>query len=436
VRTVLTALWYNLFCIAPAELFLALFGRFFRKLREGIAVRRDWERTLRRSLALLPRGERILFHASSAGELQQALPVIRSIKEQHPSCQIGISFYSTSGMNFFKGDPAVAFTTYMPFDSPKNSMLFMTLISPKAYVIASWDMWFNHCLAARNIGSQVILIAGVLAPDSSRLKFPLRGITAETLRLFTKLFTVSDDDAQRMNTLTGGTISTESVGDPRYDHILDGIALAPHKLASTLLPQWESKLVITLGSIWEPDWEIIGQPLLKLAAEKKISIFAAPHQMHESFLSAIESACVKSGVRTARYTQLDQVEDRETIQVIIIDTIGILAALYLKSSFAYVGGAMGKGVHNVAEPAAFGLPLWFGPKHHHSLEARRAVETGAAVVVNDSCAFEQDMLELLNTPHLRLDRSDKARAVIHNFAGATTPIAQYIGSFLDLPAEK
>jgi len=426
VKTVLTAICYNLFFVVPTEILLVLFGRFSKKIREGLQVRKEWERNLRKSLALVPKGDRILFHAASAGELQQALPVIRKLKSIHPDWQFGISFFSVSGMNFFKGDPAVSFTTYMPFDSPKNSMLFMTLVKPKLYVIASWDMWFNHCLAARNVGAKVVMIAGVVSSDSSRLKFPLRGITAETFRLFHKIFTVAEGDAHRIKLLVGNSVEIEPAGDPRYDHILAGIADAPAKLASTHIPLWESSKIITLGSIWEPDWEILAKPLLEKVSARQIKVFAAPHQMHESFLVQIESDCVSRGILVERFSRLESCADRESLQLIIIDTIGLLAALYSRSQFAYVGGAFGKGVHNVAEPAAFGLPLWFGPNFHHSLEARRAVETNGSVSVSTAKEFEQDFADVLSNDALFDARSANTKSVVHDFSGATEIISNQL----------
>ncbi len=430
MRTVLIAICYNLFFIVPSEIFLATFGRFFKKIKQGLTARKDWLAKLNVATALIPKGDRILFHVASAGELQQALPVIRQLKTDHPDWQFVISFYSVSGMNFFKADPAVAFVTYMPFDSPKNSMLFMNIIRPKMYVICSWDMWFNHCLAARNVGSKVVMIAGVLSSDSSRLKFPLKTITAETYRLFHKIFTVSDGDAERIRALTKNSVETAVAGDPRYDYIINGIASAPEKLATTPIPLWEGSRIITLGSIWEPDWKIIGIPLLHQASSGKIKLFAAPHQMHETFLTQIESDCRERGILSERYSKLESTKDRESIQLIIIDTIGLLAALYSKSHFAYIGGACGKGVHNVAEPAAFGLPLWFGPKFHHSQEARRAIETGAATSVISETEFQTDFATIFEDHNLYESRARKSKSVIHDFAGSTVPLACEISNIV------
>lgn len=426
MRTVLTSICYNLFYIVPAEFFLALFGGFFKKIKMGLDARKEWLSKLHLANSLAPKGDRILFHVSSAGELQQALPVIRELKSAHPEWQFVISFYSVSGMNFFHGDPAVAFVTFMPFDSPKNSTLFMNLIRPKVYAIASWDMWFNHCLAARNVGAKVVLFAGILSPDSSRLKFPLRWITGETFRLFHKIFSVSDGDAQRIRSLTGNAIDVETAGDPRYDHILKGISNASVKLAQTSIPVWEHSRILTLGSIWEADWEIVANPLLEMVCSEKIKVFAAPHQMKESFLQKIEFECESRGVFVRRFSKLESSNGNESVQVIVIDTIGILAALYSKSQFAYVGGAFGKGVHNVAEPAAFGLPLWFGPKFEHSLEACRAVETAAAKVVLSENEFQCDLQAVVDDFALFEKRSVASRSVIHNFAGSTLRISDEI----------
>ncbi len=427
----LTLLIYNLFFILPAEIMLKLFGRFHRKIGEGVKVRKGWDRTLKATMRSLPDAPRALFHVASAGELQQALPVIKTLKLKYPDWVFGISFYSTSGYSFFKGDSAVSFTTYMPFDSPQNSTTFMQVIKPTLYVVTAYDAWLNHCVAAQNSGAKLVMIAGILSAKSSRTRFPLRMFTVETFGLFDKIFTVSDNDSEQMKQVCNDSCSVEVAGDPRFDHIISGISGAEEKLIGSNLPLWNDSTVMTLGSVWEPGWDIVGESLLNKVANDQLKLFIAPHEMHESFLKSIEDACKAKGILSARFTDLTADRKVEDLQVVIVNTIGLLASLYSRSSLAYIGGAFGKGVHNVAEPAAFKLPLYFGPNFIHSLEARLSVEIGAAKVVEKSTEFDEDLTKLLNTNDEFEHRSELAGSVIHGNAGATTYISSELSVYFE-----
>lgn len=415
-------IFYNLFFVAPAELALKLFGRFSPKIKKNLHARKGWEQSLVKSVSALGKGKRVLFHVASAGELQQALPLIQQMKKENPEYSIGISFYSISGYSFFKGDPAVDFICYMPFDTPRNSSFFMSSVKPDIYVVVTYDAWLNHCVAAKNVGASLVMISGNLSSESSRIRFPLRAVTKQTLALFDAIFTIADEDKSEMIKLLGDDSAIFVAGDPRYDHILNGIAGAEDRLLETGLPRWEGERVMTLGSLWEPGWEIIGSSILAEVAAQKLRLFVAPHEMHEELLTKIERECEALEIPVIRFSDLADVENVEEYRVVIVNTVGLLAALYSRSSLAYVGGAFGKGVHNVAEPAAFGLPLYFGGNYSRSLEARRAVETGAAVVVEESSAFGEDLRVLLSDSEEFTKRSEKASAVVHSNAGATSTI--------------
>lgn len=415
-------IFYNLFIIAPAELILMLFGRFVPKIQKNLSARKGWELSLEKSVKGLGNGRCVLFHVASAGELQQALPLIKKMKNGNPEIRIGISFYSISGYSFFKGDSEVDFICYMPFDTPRNSIHFMNIVKPDLYVVVAYDAWMNHCIAARNIGAKLIMISGNLSSESSRVKFPTRIITKQTLSLFDKIFTIADEDKEEMVKLLKSDQGIEVVGDPRYDHILNGIAGAEERLSETKLPQWSGERVMTLGSLWEPGWDVVGADLLAEVQAGRLRLFIAPHEMHEELLGKIEKACESLTIPVVRYSALGNTNNVEEYKVVIVNTVGLLAALYSRSSLVYVGGAFGKGVHNVAEPAAFGLPLYFGTNYSRSLEARRAVETGAANVVQETGGFGEDFRRILSDDKEFEYRSERAREVVHSNAGATSKI--------------
>lgn len=80
-----------------------------------------------------------------------------------------------------------------------------------------------------------------------------------------------------------------------------------------------------------------------------------------------------------RYTQCTPRTTYGSRQLLILDTVGILASVYGYATWSYIGGGFGVGIHNTLEAATFGLPVAFGPNYEKFKEARDLVTLGAAV---------------------------------------------------------
>ena len=143
----------------------------------------------------------------------------------------------------------------------------------------------------------------------------------------------------------------------------------------------------------------------------------APHSIDEKHLTEIEQRCTRS---TIRYTQWTS---DTTAQVLILDTIGHLASAYKSGRIAYVGGGFTGSLHNILEPAVFGLPVLFGPKHERFPEAERFIKGGFGFAIQTTEEFETKLREIeLNYQKIS---TQEARFVEEN-AGATDKIYAYL----------
>jgi 3-deoxy-D-manno-octulosonic-acid transferase len=132
------------------------------------------------------------------------------------------------------------------------------------------------------------------------------------------------------------------------------------------------KQLFIAGSTWGPDEELL-LPLMNDNPELKFVI--APHEMDEG---RIERLMRETRGGAVRYTQCDDKTSFEGKQLLILDTVGLLASAYGYASWGYIGGGFGVGIHNTLEAATFGLPIAFGPKYEKFKEARDLVAIGAA----------------------------------------------------------
>ena len=142
------------------------------------------------------------------------------------------------------------------------------------------------------------------------------------------------------------------------------------------------KKILICGSTWEKDEAII----IKYINESKndLKYIIAPHEISNSRISGIMN---KLKVKKIKYSDAD-IENHEDYKVLIIDNIGYLSLLYRYAEISYIGGGFGAGIHNILEPASFGLPVIFGPNYYKFREAKSLVEKGGAFHVNNFKQFE------------------------------------------------
>ena len=106
-------------------------------------------------------------------------------------------------------------------------------------------------------------------------------------------------------------------------------------------------------------------------------------------------------------------------RLLLIDNVGLLSQLYRFGRFAYVGGAFGAGLHNTLEAAAFGLPVFFGPRYERFQEAVALVQLGCAFSAHSAHELEAAFDKLYYNEAARLTVQDVSLEYVHQHAGAT-----------------
>ena len=120
-------------------------------------------------------------------------------------------------------------------------------------------------------------------------------------------------------------------------------------------------------------------------------------------------------------------EKDNNANALIVDTIGILTKIYSYADYAYIGGGFGKdGVHNVLEPASFGIPLIIGPNFKKFQEAVDLVELNACEIVNNSEDFKKCLAKLYQDKAYRNKKGKITKEYIMKNIGATKIILNYI----------
>jgi 3-deoxy-D-manno-octulosonic-acid transferase len=346
------------------------------------------------------------FHCASLGEFEQGRPVMEALRNMHPERPLIVTFFSPSGYEIRKNYEGADWVGYLPLDTPKNARDFVQLARPSQVFFVKYEFWANYLVELKRQRIPAYCVSGLFRPTHRFFK-PYGGFFRSVLTCFDHFF-VQTSTSQLLLNQIGFTNVTLS-GDTRYDRVLQN---ASQVVDNSVIRSFagDSK-VFVVGSSWSEDEEVIF-PFIE-SGEIATKIIIAPHEIGEKH---IQNITAKLSVPYARFTECDSSTQLDEVRVLILDCIGQLANAYRFGAVAYVGGAFGKGLHNILEPAVFGLPVIFGPRHEKFPEAAEFIAAGIGFSISTKQEFQ---LALNSITANQVELSDKAKAFIQSKSGAT-----------------
>lgn len=384
---------------------------FNKKARQRIRTTDAWKTTL-------PAGPYDLWmHCASLGEFDQGLPVLWAFKSNFPESKILVTFFSPSGLNnYHKRTHCVDYACLIPLDRRQNVREFITHVHPKAVVFVKYEFWLNFIFGISKRNIPLFSISTLLRKNQFIFK-PLGAIFRKGLNRFTHFY-VQNEETKLLLSAIGIEEVTVS-GDTRYDHVLTQQehalkAQVNHPELNVLTTYCRDKTVLVLGSSWLVEEEMVHSIHSRIPLDITI---IAPHNISENHLYEIEAmfgdACI-------RLSEIDTISN-ET--VILVDCIGLLHQLYQFASIAFIGGGFTGKLHNILEPAAYGVPILFGPTHGKFPEAEEFIKKGLASDVNTP----QELLDKIQLFLRHLDvTKGKIIAHVHEKSGATKRITTHL----------
>ncbi len=357
----------------------------------------------------------IWMHAASLGEFEQGRFLLERIKEQYPDHCFVVTFFSPSGYEAVKGYKGADYIFYLPFPLARQSKRFITLINPKLVLWIKYDYWYHYLTFLKKRNIPVLLISAIFHRHHPFFKW-YGSLYRKMLGCFTWLFVQTPESAARLADIGFNNNITVS-GDTRFDRVID---IAHQHLPITKVETFiGDHKVIVAGSTWPEDEEELDH---FANTHKDIRFIIAPHQVDEEHIKDIERLFRFS----IRYSQLKD-KPNENINTLIIDNIGMLSRLYRYATIAYVGGGFGNdGIHNILEAAVYSKPVVFGPVFNKYNEAIDLLEEGGAFTINNALELEKTLNNLLSDSILYKQTCEAAGKYIHQHAGATQAIMQYI----------
>ena len=410
--------WFYNLALLLTSFFLDFLARFNPKIRLFTQGRKH---TFVQLAASFRSEDRIIWvHAASLGEFEQGLPVIRQIRETYPTHKILLTFFSPSGYEVKKESREVDFVSYLPIDTKANAVRFLNIISPELALFVKYEIWPNYYRELNKRNIPLLLISALFKKQQVYFKW-YGGFMRQALRVPAHIFV---QDETSLNLLNSIGIKKASVsGDTRFDRVSE--ILNRDNSLSFMETFKNGALCLVCGSTW-PEDEILITDYINNSPHP-LKYVLAPHDIKSAHIRKLKDSINK---KVLLYSEL---EDRELngIQVLLIDTIGLLTKIYSYADFAYVGGGFVTGLHNTLEPAVFGIPVVIGPNYERFREAVDLVRKAGLLVVEDRQEFTDIMNKLVTNPDFRRQTGQINASYISEQQGASIQIMAHIRNLVN-----
>jgi 3-deoxy-D-manno-octulosonic-acid transferase len=374
--------------------------------------RREWhERLARRPLLALPGA--VWLHGASVGEARLATALARELRAACPGISLVASTLTASGRSLLPSPPVLDDAFFMPLDFPDVVRRTLERLRPAALVLIETELWPNLLRESSRAAVPIALVNARLGPRRMEHYRRWSRLYAPLVARIDRIGAQSAPDAARFVELGAPTERVVVTGNVKYD--LSAPTITPEELRSRLA--LDARRPVFVAGSTAPGEDA---PVLRAFVQARrvrpdlLSILAPRHTARVDEAFALARSLGLSVVR------LSSRGPATGADVVLVDTLGELAALYQLATVAFVGGSLVPvGGHNVLEPAAVGVPVLFGRHMHHFEEpARTLEEAGGAWRVADESELAARLVELVGDAERRDRAATNAARVVAENRGA------------------
>jgi 3-deoxy-D-manno-octulosonic-acid transferase len=368
----------------------------------------------------------IWLHAVSLGEMSAAAPLVRALHSRYPQLALAVTAATPAGRARARDLFAdVADIRFLPYDTPGSVRRFLERIRPRIAIIMETELWPNLFRECERRRVPVFLASARLSAKSVSRYRRLGSLFSGVFTPNVEIAAQSADDAERFKSIGASATQTRVIGNVKFDLEVDAGIIQTGKI---LRAAYGAKPVWVAGSTHAGEEEQVLEAHALLQAHRPDTLLLLVPR-HKDRFAAVADLLARRGVRFARRSDMARglAEAGSLIAplpadtaVLLVDTIGELAALYASADVAFVGGSLVPiGGHNLLEPAALGLPLLTGPSHFNSKEiAQLLLRRGAALQVANPKELAAALQRLLDQPAERRRIGDIGKDIVESNRGS------------------
>jgi 3-deoxy-D-manno-octulosonic-acid transferase len=363
-----------------------------------------------------PDDKTIWFHCASLGEYEQGVPIMEKTKELFPDYKLIVTFFSPSGFEVKKNSTLANTIIYLPIDTVSNAKKFIELAHPSLAIFIKYEFWPNYLFQLKEKKILTFLVSGLFRKDQIFFK-PYGGFMRKVLNSFDHFFVQDETSKKLLNNIN--IKETTVSGDTRFDRVSNQL-LQDNNL--TFISEFkQNNLCIVCGSTWPEDEAVLIDYINKASDDVKFII--APHEINASKIESFRKNIQK---QSSLFSKKEETNISE-YNVLIIDIVGLLTKIYSHADIAYIGGGMGDtGLHNILEPATFGVPIVIGNRFEKFPEAKELKELKGLFSISNAAECSEILKKLVTDKNARIESGKIAKKFIENNKGATNTTMNYI----------
>ena len=382
----------------------------------------------------------IVFFCSSAGEYEQAKPLIDRIAAKH-SVLCHVFFFSVSGAKFIRARRDEISWSMSPLDDVWKWGDIFAALRPSKTIIIRHELWPAFLWQASR-WSQVIVVNAVvpsLYGRQSKWKDGLNlAIKGWLLRYVDRLCVVAVTDQEFFaNQLKIPSNKVLVTGDTKYDRVVERASnkrATVKDLRLSFRQRWSPEgcdILLIGGSVHLPDVELLLEAFQAGSQDvslKRLKILLVPHIVNSGNIARIFDRVKQLNFQCELLSEVENAKfnfSGEVPRVIIADEIGRLSDLYGVADIAWVGGAVTAKVHNILEPAAWGIPVACGL---HFKNSQEATALDRADLLFSTASSQNLRSHLIANMDVFAERGAETLAFVLSMAGASDRILKVIST--------
>jgi len=385
----------------------------------------------------------IWIHAVSVGEVLAVGQLVAKLRAAVPGVQIFISTTTAAGQKLARERHGEENVFYFPIDLAFAMRPYFKRLRPALVVLAETEFWPNFLRLAKRSGAKVAVVNARISDRSYPSYRRWRGMLSKILQNVDLFLTQSGEDARRLIEIGALSERVAVSGNLKFD-VQPPQSVPLREELRIRLQQAEAFPILVCGSTVEgEEFPLLGMFQEVLRKYRKAVMILAPR--HPERFDAVAELVSSCGVAPGTYPHMpglthlnfwrrSQLDPQAALHggVLLLDSIGELAALYSLATIAFVGGSLvPRGGHNILEPAYFGAPILVGPHMENFrdivaiFQDANAVKTVHGFRVGDVKAdLSAVVLQLLESTSEREALGQRAGEVMKLQTGATARTAK------------
>ena len=369
----------------------------------------------------------IWFHAVSVGEVQSSLPLLRRLRDAQPTVPIVVSTGTATGRKLAEAQLAglVDFVFRAPIDLPWCVSRVFRRLQPRLLMVTETELWPNYFFQANSLGVPAVIVNGRISDRAAPRYRRSRLLFGPVLRCARLILTQSETDRARFVAAGAAPSTTRVGGNLKYDIDMDASRRELPVDLDSALSQSDRRLLLIAGSTREGEEEMLVPTLRALAGTvpRFLAVLAPRHPHRFDEAARVLQA---TGLPVYRRSRLDSVPISHDAAVLVLDSLGELAAVYERADLVFVGGSLnGWGGHNVLEAVIHEKAVVVGPHMQNFRDiASDLLGVGGLVQVQDVGELPETLLSLAADPSRRRKIGAAGKELLDRKCGAADRTAR------------